>query len=134
MNVTRNSLISIIMIIINGKFLVWDAMCTDTCCASNIACTCLEPGRAVAHAESEKIRTCSHLCKSYCFLPVDAETSGVFGPQALAFLKELGRCTRKASGNPRSYAHLTKRISVTIQRGNAIAVSGTMDLDYVPSV
>jgi predicted kinase len=63
----------------NGKFLVWDATCTDTYCASNIIRTCLEPGRAAAHAESEKMRTYSHLCRSYCFVPVGVETRGVIG-------------------------------------------------------
>ena len=86
-----------------GKFLVWDATCTDTFCASNIALTSSEPGRTAAHAESEKLKTYSYLCRAYCFVPVGVETTGVFGPQAHAFLKELGRRLRNVSGDQLSY-------------------------------
>ena len=52
----------------SGKFLVWDATCTDTYCASSIARTSLEPGLAAAHAESQKTKTYSYLCRSYITL------------------------------------------------------------------
>ena len=49
--------------------------------------------------------------------------TGVFGPEALSFFKELGRPLRAHSGDL-SFSHL-QQIGVTIQRGNTAAVLGT---------
>ena len=56
---------------------VWDAFCTDTIsyCASSIGRTSSETGLAAARAESQKTKTYSYLCRSYCFVPVSVETS-----------------------------------------------------------
>ena len=56
----------------------------------------------------------------------------MFGPQAHAFLKELGRHLRDVSGAQLSYTYLLQRISVAIQRGNAVVVMGSMKLDHTP--
>ena len=39
---------------------------------------------------------------------------------------ELGHRLRKVSGEANSYAYLTHRLSVAVQRGNAASVLGTM--------
>ena len=57
------------------------------------------------------------------------ETTGVFGPRTTQFLKELGHRLRQVSGEANSYAYLTQRLSVAIQRGNAASVLGTMKVD-----
>ena len=53
------------------------------------------------------------------------ETSGVFGPEAMTFVKELGRRVRAETGEPRSFQFLLQGMAVAIQRGNAAAVLGT---------
>ena len=60
------------------------------------------------------------------FVPVAIETTGVFGPEALQFLRELGHRLKSESGEAQSFYFLQQRISVAIQRGNAAAVLGTM--------
>ena len=57
------------------------------------------------------------------------ETTGVFGPRTTQFLKELGHRLRLVSGEANSYAYLTQRLSVSVQRGNAPSVLGTMKVD-----
>ena len=57
------------------------------------------------------------------------ETTGVFGPRTTEFLKELGHRLRQVSGEANSYAYLTQRLSVAIQRGNAASVLGIMKVD-----
>ena len=52
--------------------------------------------------------------------------TGVFGPRTTEFLKELGHRLRQVSGEANSYAHLTERLSVAVQQGNAL---GTMKVD-----
>ena len=79
-----------------------------------------EPGRAAE--EDQVCGPADHtpLCPHH----IGIETTGVFGPEALAFFKELGRHLRARSGNPLSFSHLLQQIGVTIQRGNTAAVLG----------
>eukprot|EP00731_Ephydatia_muelleri_P000326 Em0001g326a len=60
---------------------------------------------------------------------VAIETSGVFGPKTTEFLKELGHRLRQVSGEANSFAYLTQRLSVAVQRGNAASVLGTIKID-----
>ena len=53
------------------------------------------------------------------------ESSGVFGPEAITFIKELGHRIRADTGEPRSLQFLMQGIAVAVQRGNAAAVRGT---------
>ena len=68
-----------------------------------------------------------HLC--HFFTPVAIEMTGVFGPRTTEFLKELGHWLRQVSGEANSYAYLTQRLSVAVQRGNAASVLGTIKVD-----
>ena len=61
----------------------------------------------------------------YYFVPVAIETSGVMGPEALTFIRELGHRLKAETGEPRSLHFLLQRISVAMQRENAAAVLGT---------
>ena len=58
------------------------------------------------------------------------ETSGVFGPKSLLFVRELGRIAR-VTGEVKSTNYLVQRLSVAVQRGNSAAVLGTMGHDAV---
>ena len=64
---------------------------------------------------------------SHHFVPVAIETTGVCGPAALQFLRELGHRLKAETGEPRSLQFLFQRISVAMQRGNAAAVLGTIE-------
>ena len=79
----------------------------------------------------QKIGRCKkykHLDSCYLFTPVAIETS-VFGPKTTEFLKELGHQLKQLSGEANSFAYLTQRLSVAIQRGNAASVLGTIKTD-----
>jgi hypothetical protein len=54
------------------------------------------------------------------------ETTGVFGEDAMAFVRELGRRTRVVTGDVLAFSRLKQRISACIQRCNAAAVLGSM--------
>eukprot|EP00731_Ephydatia_muelleri_P032900 Em0024g444a len=77
----------------------------------------------------QKMQKYKHLDSCYFFTPVAIETSGVFGPKTKEFLKELGLRLRQVSGEANSFAYLTQRLSVAIQRGNAASVLGTIKMD-----
>ena len=48
------------------------------------------------------------------------ETSGVFGSKTLSFVKSLCKRLYRQSGDPKSTSYLIQRLSIAIQRGNAI--------------
>ena len=70
-----------------------------------------------------------HLDSCYFFTPVGIETSGVLDQRQLTeLLKESGHRLRQVSGEANSFAYLTQRLSVAVQRGNAASVFGTMKM------
>ena len=72
------------------------------------------------------IETYADLAASYHFVPVSVETLGVFGPEALSLLEDIGRqIIRAETGEPRSLQFLLQGVSVAIQQGNAASVLGT---------
>ena len=87
-----------------------------------------EAGAVAALVEERKKNIYAHLDPSHSFTPVAVETSGVVGPQSLAFLEDLGRRMRQVTGEERSLSYLLQRVSVAVQRGNAASVLGTTGL------
>ena len=73
----------------SGKHLVWDVTCPDTFAPSYVSSATSQPG-AMASLAEEKMSKYSYLTSTHLFTPVADETSGVFGPMALDFVKELG--------------------------------------------
>ena len=109
----------------SGRVLVWDATCPDTFAPSHLQLASKEAGAVANQAEQQKRAKYAELAATHHFIPVAIETSGVFGKEAQAFLRELGRRIREETGEPLSFHYLQQRISVAIQRGNAAAVLGT---------
>ena len=110
----------------NSKHLVWDATYPDTYAPSYISSASNEAGAVAAAAESRKLSKYSYLDPAHFFVPVAVETAGVFGPLSRAFMQDLGDRLNKVSGDARSRLFLFQRVSVTIQRGNAASVLGTI--------
>ena len=110
-----------------GKFLVWDATCMDTFCDSHKSASAREAGGAAITAEKDKSRKYAHLDKAYLFQPIAVETCGSMGPDTLSFLRDLGRRLRSVTGEPQSFVHLLRRLSVAIQIGNTSSILGTME-------
>ena len=54
------------------------------------------------------------------------ETLGSYGEAAWRFVVELGRRWAVAINDPLATAKVRQRLSVAIQRGNAISVKGTL--------
>ena len=101
-----------------------DATCPDTLAPSHVALASREHGLVAEQAEQQKKTKYADLLNTHHFVPIGTETTGVFGPEAFSFFKELGRHP-VCSGDPLSFSHLLQQIGVTIQRGNTAAVLGT---------
>ena len=108
-----------------GKFLVWDATYKDTFAPSYVSYAAREAGLVAKQAEEGKRSKYRHLAASHIFVPVAVEISGVFGTEALEFIKELSHRLHQTTGEAKSGLYLLQRMSVAVQRGNAAAVLGS---------
>ena len=77
-------------------------------------------GAAAELAASKKMAKYADLPASYIFQPIAVETLGPINRSAVEFLSELGRRIGIASGEEREGMFLFQRLSVTLQRYNAI--------------
>ena len=71
-----------------------------------------QAGTVASQAESKQLQKYALLGNGHHFVPIAIETSGVFGPEALSFLKELGRRLKAETGEPRSLQFLLQGIAV----------------------
>ena len=101
-----------------------DATCQDTFASSHVALTAREAGLVASQAENAKTQKYALLGSSHHFVPLAIEPSGMFGPEAMSFIKELGRRIRAETGEPRSLQFLMQGIAVAVQRGNTAAARG----------
>ena len=109
----------------SGRLLVWDVTCPDTFAPSYLPNAASGIGAVAAAAEERKKRKYSHLDQCHLFVPVAIETTGVFGPETMECLRELGRRLQLVSADHNSTTYLIQRLSVVVQRGNAASVLGS---------
>jgi hypothetical protein len=72
---------------------------------------------------------CTHFLAHFldiCFVPIEVETLGAPGDEALAFFCDFGQCIAAAAAEPRSFQFLMQRVSVAVQRGNAASIFDTV--------
>ena len=89
-----------------------------------IPCSASGAASIANRAEAKKRNLYQELIHTHHFIPIGLETLGVFGDEALAFLKELGHLTEMKTSDSQSFTYMCQRIrlSVTIQRYNAEAI------------
>ncbi|XP_055345959.1 uncharacterized protein LOC129593591 [Paramacrobiotus metropolitanus] len=110
----------------NGRRLAWDVTCVDTVALSNVVSSSIKAGEAARKAEDEKRRKYEYMAHEYEFAPLAFETFGVSSPACMKFLRELGARLKNATGERRSFEFLLQRLSIEIQRGNALSVTSTV--------
>jgi len=107
----------------NGKPIVWDATCPDTLARSYHHQATIRVG---AVAEERKTDNYSSLGAGYSFTPVAIEILGAMGKRSLAFVRELGHRVMQRTGEVKTRTYLLQRLSVALQRGNAVSVMGSV--------
>ena len=80
-------------------------------------------GSAAATREDKKVLKYSIL-SDYHFVPVGIETYGAYGPQAIKLINQIGKKIQEATGEKQSTFYLKQKISIAIQKGNAVCVRG----------
>ena len=112
-----------------GRCLVWDFTCVNTIARSHLHRSAIQAGSVSVAAEERKKKKYSSLSDTCIFTPIAVETLGPWGPEASAFVSELGRRLTAATGDPRSGTFLKQKISIAVQCGNATCISGSFPRD-----
>jgi len=63
------------------------------------------------------------------FFPVAIETAGAWNHLAIELVQEIGRRTTAVTEEPRESTFLFQRLSIALQRGNAVAFRGTFNTE-----
>jgi len=109
-----------------GKCLAWEATIPDTLASCHLPATRIKAGAAATHAAALKHQKYASLSSSHMFMPVAVETLGAWDEASLSFIRELGCRITRVTGDRRETSFLLQRLSVAIQRGNAIAFHGCL--------
>ena len=109
-----------------GRCLTWDVTSPDTLAASHLTESAVRTGSAVAKAEVAKTAKYAQIAITHAFVPLAFESLGAWEVHCQLFVSELGRRITIITGDARETSYLRQRLSITVQRGNAIACRGTM--------
>ena len=109
-----------------GRCLAWDFTCVDTLCDTYIFDSTHEAGKAAKIAESKKNNKYKDLESSYVFTPIAVKTFGSWGPESLKIIKDIERKIQDTTGEKHATEYLIQSLSMTIQRGNAVSIMGTV--------
>ncbi|KAJ4448087.1 hypothetical protein ANN_10099 [Periplaneta americana] len=108
-----------------GKSLLWDATCYNTFASSYLPKTSKLAGSAAASAVTIKRNKYLDLLDRYNFVVFAVESMGPWCSEAKLLTSDIGKYLSALNGVSRSTVFLRQRISIVIQRGNAISVMGT---------
>lgn len=108
-----------------GVPMIWDFTCPDSLAPSHLSITSATAGAAAEAAEGAKAHKYSSFSPSYKIIPIAVETLGAYGTSARSLVGDLGARITRSTGEHRSTLFLRQRISIAVQRGNALSVLGT---------
>jgi len=108
-----------------GRCMTWDVTVTDTLAESYLASTSTVAGGAAEGAASRKEAKYQALASTHNFIPLAFETLGPINSKGMSFFSELGHRLTACTGDKRETAFLFQRVSVAIQRFNAICFHGS---------
>ena len=105
-----------------GRCLVWDVSVADITAASYLPSTSISAGSAAELAAVRKQAKYAELAQRYEFVPIAVESHGTYLTTATALLADLGRSLSAATSDAKETAHLFQRLSIALQRFNAVSV------------
>ena len=112
------------------KPLAWDVTISDTFANSYIGETSTRATAAADRAAENKTTKYTDLAKTHHFVPIAIETGGAWNELALEFITELGRRISGVTQEPLETQFLFQRLSISLQRGNAVAFKNTFSSEY----
>jgi len=112
-----------------GKCAVWDVTVIDTMADSYLGSTSITAGGATEIAAARKPEKYQDLARGYEVVPVAMETMGPMNPEGADFINGIGRLSAQQTGDQRETSFLWQRLSITLQRFNAVCFRGTFKLE-----
>jgi len=103
-----------------GKPLTWDVTVVCPLADSYMATAARVAGSAAEGAAARNSAKYTNIETNYMFQPIAVESLNPINTSGCAFLSKLGRKLSTQSGNDRKTSYLFQRLSVLIQRFNAI--------------
>ena len=113
-----------------GKPLAWDITIPDTFTNSYIGDTSTRATAAADRATANKTAKYTDLTKMHHFVSIAVETGGAGNELALEFITELGRRMTRITQEPHKTQFLFQRLSISLQRGNAVAFRNTCSSEH----
>ena len=104
-----------------GKPLAWDVTVSDSFAPSHLPNTSLTAGAAADNAAVSKTAKYDRFRGTHLFFPVTIVTGRPWNAQATELIQEIERRLIIVMSDPLETQYLLQRISITIQRGNAVA-------------
>jgi len=101
--------------------LAWDVTVPDTYADSHLADKATTAGAEADKAASNKVAKYRQIANSHIFVPVAIESAGTWDHQAVELVQELGRRMTAVTEDTREATYLFQRMSVALQRGNAVS-------------
>ena len=98
---------------------------TDTLAATYLVSASTTAGSVAEEAASRKDNKYSAIAQSHIFVPLAIETLGQINFKGLKFLSEFGDRLTAATDDHREALFLFQRISILVQRFNAVCFQGT---------
>ena len=110
----------------SGKALCWDVTVICPLAASYISDAAREPGSVAELVASRKEAKYAALDGRYMFVPIAFENLGVLNASAKFLLTHLSKRLFEKSGESRETSFLFQRLSVLLQRFNAVLLHDSM--------
>ena len=112
-----------------GKCAVWDVTVIDTMAISYLSTTSTSAGGAAEIASARKLEKYQDLASGYEVVPVAMETMGPMNSEGADFINGIGRLSAQQTGDQRETSFLWQRLSITLQRYNAVCFRGSFKLE-----
>ena len=106
--------------------MAWDVTVPDTYAKSHIGNTATKPGAAAQMTAQNKIDKYSKLASTHIFYPFAIETAGTWQEMAIELTKWIGRRITTITEDTREITVFFQRLSMALQRGNAVSFHNTM--------
>src|SRR5437870_3949990 len=108
-----------------GKCASWDVTVTNTLAASNVSSSSSAAGSAAEVAACRKMHKYVDIMNRYTFVLIAFETLGPINTVGTDFIDDIGRRSQAITGDQREKTFLWQRLSMALQRYNAVCFRGT---------
>ena len=112
----------------SGRCATWDVTVVDTLGAAYLSQSAITAASAAENAAARKRTKYAAIEQTHEFIPVAFETLGPMCASALEFVEDIGSKITEVTSDPRETQFLFQRLSVAVQRFNAVCLTDTFQI------